>query len=112
MRLIAAMLACLAAGIASAGDVADSADRIRPLLIGSTVPAVSISDVAGKSVALGAEVDKLARLGFAELRVSDKPLVEFRVFGAEIACFRHRQFELVFELCRIWLGGERFLRVR
>ena len=53
--LAGAALVCATATTAPAADVAKSADDIRPLLVGSAVPELQVSDVHGGVVDLAVE---------------------------------------------------------
>ncbi len=53
MLFLLSMLFCLAAG---AGEKASSSTTIQPLLIGASIPSVSLTDLEGKPVDLAEEI--------------------------------------------------------
>lgn len=50
---VALTVACLLPASSADDTVAPSADRVRPLLIGATVPAVTLETADGKAIELG-----------------------------------------------------------
>ena len=53
LAAVALMAACLSAVSSADGTVAPSPDSVRPLLIGATVPSVTLAGDDGKAVELG-----------------------------------------------------------